>query len=360
MGKQYLNFQDSYYTVEFTFGTISFLLSALSVLLLYLTRRRSGFTYFNGLVLHQFIAQMCFDWCNVMAFFVFLKGFGPNVDDDYYYDYYDDHLDKYREDWFVGVSFFYQFGGLQTSIFAAVIMGVITYMVAEEKLLDLKVYYPYFFVMGFVLPFILSLCRILFFYPLTDKYYFSGPHGPSALYYIINVYRNLAILFMVICNIVLYQWLRERKDMNPQITRLVASVRWYPVIEILVRIVYYIELIDDVQYHNKNERDTNTIVWFVTIFNSLQGSAYFFVFLNRDEEAYSYLVGALNRLFHRDNGSTTEIEIQDKISQPKSRSSKRRVSVQDSLRGGVYGDDDSDVDETELNEGVIANPMALA
>ena len=105
MGKQLLNFQDSYYTVEFTFGTISFLLSCLSILLLYLTRRRSGFTYFNVLVLHQFVAQLTFDWCNVMTFFCFLKGFG-NVDDDYYYDDQDDYLDEYRENWYLFICLF--------------------------------------------------------------------------------------------------------------------------------------------------------------------------------------------------------------------------------------------------------------
>ena len=356
MGKQLLNFQDSYYTVEFTFGSISFLLSFLSILLLYLTRRKSGFTYFNGLVVHQFIAQLTFDWCNVMTFFCFLKGFG-NVDDDYYYDYYDDYLDKYREDWFVAVSFFYQFGGIQTSIFAAIIMGVITYMVVQERLLDLKRYYPYFFVLGFVIPFILSLCRILFFYPLTDKYYFSGPHGPSALYYIINVYRNLAILFMIVCNFVLYRWLHERRDMNPQILRLVKSVQWYPVIEILVRFVYYMELIDDVQ-GNKNEKTTRTFTWLVTIFNSLQGSAYFLVFLLRDEEAYSYLVNSFKNLCRTGTANVTEIEIQNSISQPKSIPSKRRISVQGSFRGdAVYGDDDSDIDETECSGENTHNPL---
>lgn len=306
--------------------------------------------------MHQFIAQLTFDWCNVMTFFCFLKGFG-NVDDDYYYDYYDDHLDKYREDWFVAVSFFYQFGGIQTSVFAAIIMGVITFMVVQEKLLDLKRYYPYFFMLGFVIPFILSLCRIMLFYPLTDRYYFSGPNGPSALYYIINVYRNSAILFMVVCHVFLYRWLHERTDMNPQILRLVASVQWYPVIEIMVRIVYYIELIDDVQ-GSKNEKATRTISWFVIIFNSLQGSAYFLVFLNRDEEACSYIVHNFSKLCRGGNANVTEIEIQNNISAPKSIPSKRRISAQDSSRGdAVYGDDDSDVDETEFSSDSTINPL---
>ena len=216
----HLDYSDSLVVIGFAIGTISFLLSVLSVVLLYLTRRKRGFTTFNYLILHQFFAQICFDMSNVMLLFNFIKGFGPaHEDDDIYYTYYndDDKVSPYVVGWEVGVTFFYNFGTYQTTFWGFIIMAITCYMITKQVLLDLKQLYPFLVGFGTILPLLIAFLRIFLYSPLGNTNYFYSDSGPSPLYFFATILRNICVIGMLVFYLMFYYWEKESESPDVKI-----------------------------------------------------------------------------------------------------------------------------------------------
>lgn len=229
---------------------------------------------------------------NVMLLFNFVKGFGPaHEDDDIYYIYYkdDDKVTPYVVGWEVGVTFFYNFGTYQTTFWGFIIMAITCYMITKQALLDLKQLYPFLVGFGTILPLLIAFLRIFLYSPLGSTNYFYEDSGPSPLYYFATMLRNVCVIGMFIFCLMFYYWEKERKGVNPQMLKLINSVSLYPVIELVVRIVYYMQIINETCYHNKDSRATFAIDMLVNVTYALQGSMYFVVFIARDDDAYNYV-----------------------------------------------------------------------
>ena len=116
----------------------------------------------------------------------------------------------------------------------------------------------------------------------------------------------------------------------------------------MVRIVYYMQIINETCYHNKDSQATFAIDVLVTVTYALQGSVYFMVFIARDDDAY-YYVKRYFMLRKSRSGSDSTLEL------PKVTAIVDHAN--DRGNDSVYAPDyDNNFDDTHCSETI--NPVA--